>query len=237
MGGGAAVAHILDPPSKQCRKPFVDQCRQQIPSFFVYGLLQHHLPYKLFNIIYSMYHETKCRIKFQNGISHDFTSTCGVKQNDVLSPTNFQEEQNLLNTFKPFCNPSLDSDTKIISSAYNRDVTVTSPTTSGWVCPILRSYTRLLIYKLKWDIERHLDIILVSESEEGLQNGLNVIIVLSKFCSSWKLEVNTKKSKIMIFNSNGKSFLNHFKLDNEYFETVKSYIFVFRDRLLYRWPH
>jgi hypothetical protein len=43
--------------------------------------------------------------------------------------------------------------------------------------------------------------------------------VLSKFCSSWKLEVNTKKSKIMIFNSNGKSFLNHFKLDNEYLET------------------
>jgi hypothetical protein len=32
---------------------------------------------------------------------------------------------------------------------------------------------------------------LVSESEEGFQNGLNV---LSKFCSSWKLEVNTKKS-------------------------------------------
>jgi hypothetical protein len=25
MGGGAAVAHIIDPPSKQCRKPFVDQ--------------------------------------------------------------------------------------------------------------------------------------------------------------------------------------------------------------------
>ena len=66
-------------------------------------------------------------------------------------------------------------------------------------------------------------IILVSESEEGLQNGLNV---LSKFCSSWKLEVNTKKSKIMIFNSNGKSFLNHFKLDNEYLETVKSYCYL-----------
>ena len=29
-----------------------------------------------------------------------------------------------------------------------------------------------------------------------------------------------KKSKIMIFKSNGKSFLNHFKLDNEQLETV-----------------
>ena len=56
----------------------------------VYGLLQHHLPYKLFNIIYSMYHETKCRIKFQNGISHTFTSTCEVKQGNVLRPISFQ---------------------------------------------------------------------------------------------------------------------------------------------------
>ena len=30
----------------------------------------------------------------------------------------------------------------------------------------------------------------------------------------------------MIFNSNGKSFLNHFKLDNEYLETVKSYCYL-----------
>jgi hypothetical protein len=68
------------------------------------------------------------------------------------------------------------------------------------------------------------NIILVSESKEGLQHGLNV---LSKFGSSWKLEVNTNKSKIMIFNSNGKSFLNHFKLDNEeYLETVKSYCYL-----------
>jgi hypothetical protein len=36
-----------------------------------------------------MYHETKCRIKFHNAISHDFTPTCGVKQIDVLSPTLF----------------------------------------------------------------------------------------------------------------------------------------------------
>jgi hypothetical protein len=50
--------------------------------------------------------------------------------------------------------------------------------------------------------------------------------VLRKCCSSWKLEVNTKSSKIMILNSNGKSFLKHFKLDNEYLETVKSYCYL-----------
>ena len=121
----------------------------------LYVLLQHHLPYKLFNIIYSMYHETKCRIKFQNGISHDFTSTFRVKQGDVLSPTLFNLYiDNLVNDLK------IGHTHPLVVG----DVTVTS-----------------LLYAD--------DILLVSESEEGLQNGLNV---LSKCCSSWKLEVNTK---------------------------------------------
>jgi hypothetical protein len=33
------------------------------------------------------------------------------------------------------------------SRTNNRDVTVTSPTTSGWVCPILRSFTMSMINK------------------------------------------------------------------------------------------
>ena len=48
-----------------------------------------------------MYHETKCRIKFQNGISHTFTSTCEEKQGDVLSPLCFNLYiDNLVNDLK-----------------------------------------------------------------------------------------------------------------------------------------
>ena len=36
-----------------------------------------------------MYEDTCCRIKFSNGISDEFPSTCGVKQGDVLSPLLF----------------------------------------------------------------------------------------------------------------------------------------------------
>lgn len=67
------------------------------------------------------------------------------------------------------------------------------------------------------------DIILLSESKEGLQSALDV---LQKFCMSWKLEVNSQKSKIIVFNSNGKSFLNHFKIGNKTLETVKSYCYL-----------
>ena len=68
----------------------------------------------------------------------------------------------------------------------------------------------------------------INDNRLGSKPKVNDLQVkdISKFYSSWKLEVNTKKSKIMIFNSNGKSFLNHFKLDNEYLETVKSYCYI-----------
>jgi retron-type reverse transcriptase len=41
------------------------------------------------------------------------------------------------------------------------------------------------------------DIVLLSESASGLQNSLNA---LKGYCSNWGLNVNQKKTKIMIFN-------------------------------------
>ena len=67
------------------------------------------------------------------------------------------------------------------------------------------------------------DIVLLSESKEGLQKSLDI---LHEYCSTWKLQVNTDKSKIMIFNSNGKTLLNHFTYDNAYLETVTNYCYL-----------
>jgi len=67
------------------------------------------------------------------------------------------------------------------------------------------------------------DIVLLSQSKEGLQSSLNI---LHNFCSSWKLQVNTSKSKIIVFNSNGKSFLNCFSYNNILLETVTSYCYL-----------
>jgi hypothetical protein len=50
------------------------------------------------------------------------------------------------------------------------------------------------------------DLVLLSSSPCGLQTCFDT---LYEFCSCWKLEVNNSNSKVLIFNSNGKSFLNH----------------------------
>jgi hypothetical protein len=67
------------------------------------------------------------------------------------------------------------------------------------------------------------DIVLLSQSKEGLQNSLNI---LHDFCYIWKLKVNTDKSKIMIFNSNGKTYLNQFTYNSVDFETVANYCYL-----------
>ena len=45
------------------------------------------------------------------------------------------------------------------------------------------------------------DVILFSESEEGLQDGLNI---LYDYCQRWKLTVNTEKTKVLIFRKSGR---------------------------------
>ena len=40
------------------------------------------------------------------------------------------------------------------------------------------------------------DIVIFSESENGLQKGLDI---LNEYCQRWKLSVNPNKSKIIIF--------------------------------------
>ena len=45
------------------------------------------------------------------------------------------------------------------------------------------------------------DLILLSESESGLQRCLDRLLL---YCTNWNLSVNVDKSKVMIFNKNGK---------------------------------
>ena len=46
------------------------------------------------------------------------------------------------------------------------------------------------------------DLLVLSPSPEGLQKSINVI---KKYTEEWKLEVNTKKSNIIIFSGNGRT--------------------------------
>ena len=65
------------------------------------------------------------------------------------------------------------------------------------------------------------DLILISESEGGLQNCLNK---LNEYVTKWKLKVNLKKTQVMIFNPSGyRGKIPTFNFDNQHLKTVKEY--------------
>ena len=67
------------------------------------------------------------------------------------------------------------------------------------------------------------DIVILANSKEALQTFLDI---LDNFCTSWKLHINTDKSKVVVFNSNGKCFLDTFMCANHTLETVNSYCYL-----------
>ena len=63
------------------------------------------------------------------------------------------------------------------------------------------------------------DIVLLSETEEGLQCMLNH---LSEYTKENGMSINTEKTKGMNFNKSGKFFGRNFKLDNEHIFSTNS---------------
>lgn len=64
------------------------------------------------------------------------------------------------------------------------------------------------------------DIVLLSSSEIGLQNKLNI---LEKFCDDWCLSLNPVKSKILVFNKAGRHICSKFIYQNHELECVQQY--------------
>jgi hypothetical protein len=68
------------------------------------------------------------------------------------------------------------------------------------------------------------DIVLFSESAEGLQNSLNC---LESYCSKWGLTVNTSKTKVVIFNKGGLKYKKFsFYYENNSIEICQSYTYL-----------
>ena len=64
------------------------------------------------------------------------------------------------------------------------------------------------------------DVILLSTTPEGLQSKINI---LHKYCNDWCLNVNTDKSKILIFNKAGRIIKHDFVLNKIKLECVGKY--------------
>lgn len=67
------------------------------------------------------------------------------------------------------------------------------------------------------------DLILMSNSKNGLQNCLNR---LENFCDTWQLEINTTKSQVIIFNPTGRILTDVFLYKKQNLENVKSYCYL-----------
>lgn len=59
------------------------------------------------------------------------------------------------------------------------------------------------------------DLVLLSDDQKELQNKLDI---LNKYCKDWCLEINTSKTKIVIFNKSGHLINEKFTLENSHLE-------------------
>ena len=64
------------------------------------------------------------------------------------------------------------------------------------------------------------DIVLLAESEENLNEMINVV---SSYCQENKLTINSKKTKCLIFNKSGRLYRNNFFLNGSKLENVREY--------------
>ena len=64
------------------------------------------------------------------------------------------------------------------------------------------------------------DLILLSDSKIGLQNQIDK---MTNYCDKWKLELNIKKTKVMVFNRGNKLIKCDLKYKNESLECVKQF--------------
>ena len=67
------------------------------------------------------------------------------------------------------------------------------------------------------------DLVLISESKEGLQKQIDT---LHNYCKKWKLKINTKKTKSMVFNRGNKIINADFKVGDTHIEKVKTFTYL-----------
>ena len=156
-------------------------------------LLKSGIDGKLFRTINSMYQNIKSCVRVNGIHSPFFASLCGVRQGENLSPLLFALYLNDLELYLT------ENGCEGISVQYSDDDIFT--------------YFKILVL-LYAD-----DTVLFAETETVLQNNLNIF---KAYCDTWKLNINYKKTKIMIFGiRNVKKF--NFYIDGNLLEIVDNF--------------
>ena len=151
---------------------------------------------KIFNIIKNMYDSAKSCVQNGGDVSAFFECNIGVRQGENLSPLLFSIFLNDLSDF-------LSAGTEGIRVEYN---------VNGLDC-----YIKL--YALLYAD----DTILLSESPGDLQSMLDS---LNNYCEKWKLQVNTSKTKIVIFSRGLVRKAPEFLFGSHKLEIVSDYVYL-----------
>ena len=135
---------------------------------------------RIVNAIYNLYKNAKSCVKHNGAISDSFACNVGVRQGENLSPMLFAI---YLNDFELYLRNSYNGLDGISIEAKN------------YLCDDDIEIFLKLYVLLYAD-----DTIVMAETPKELQDALNAVY---NYCSTWKLTVNTSKTKIVIF-SRGK---------------------------------
>jgi hypothetical protein len=151
-----------------------------------------------------MYNESKSRIKASNECSNLCSCNVGVRQGENISPFLFALFLNDLEEFLSLYN-------------VNEVLYITNEMKSK-----LNLYIKILVI-LYADVT-----VLLAESKTQLKTYLDTFLL---YCTTWKLQLNTDKTKIMIF-SRGRSANENFILDGKNVEVVKHFKFFLQEMVL-----
>ena len=149
---------------------------------------------KCFDVIKSMYSNIKSKITTTEGCTAYFPSSSGVRQGENLSPFLFSVYLNDLETY--LCNQNVNG---IDCEHVNEHLTV---------------FFKLFVIMYADDT------VLLSETKHDLQYALSVF---ERYCIEWKLTVNTKKTKVLVFSSGKISKFDKFYLFGETLEIVNEF--------------
>ncbi len=143
-------------------------------------LLTYNVNGKVLNVIQNLYNQAKLCVVAEGTTSDFLKCSIGVRQGENLSPILFAL---YLNDLEGALLPNQDGLSVLRDLPQNLEQTIDTES-------LLKLF--LLLYAD--------DTTLMADSPNSLQRGLNA---MSKYCETWKLKVNTNKTKIVIF-SRGK---------------------------------
>ena len=156
-------------------------------------LLENNVNGKFFKVIKNLYSNVKSCVSVNNELSPFFGSYCGVRQGENLSPVLFSLYLNDLEAY--------------LFERQNVGIAMNSDSED----PITFLKLIVLLYAD--------DTIILADTAESLQRTLNDFY---DYCQLWKLNINTDKSKVIVFGSRLKKPFQ-FKLGPNDLETVDSY--------------